>query len=338
MVTILKRPVTLLGRSLEVERLAKEELLRFESNSSTRVWSAESLPQRKEMHELGPLLQQGETDRITALVEGSLATELTETIYVAEGLQASGSNRVSRSFYEDFWGPQERRHWQALELCLTDSGLRTPRQVEIYSQECRAADPWSFKKQTGYSGYDRIFATAYARFQELQTKLTYLGMADSIWREYAFQLDSVGKWAGIGGVLRTIAIDEGAHEAFFLRMMRIYLRYFPERALDALVWVLKGYKMPVVVIPNAAEFISAVIWAKLYDPRWVVDEVFAGTKGLGLENRLAVRNALVNFGHLLDRDDVVLELPGKSIGTVPEGCSTYRLLENGSFVLAKAAA
>lgn len=341
MVTILGKPKTLEGRNLAVQRYAREELARFEAKSKRRKWVAENLNQRREMAQWGSILKVGETGKVRDLLLGSFATELTEPIYVEEALRASGSNRVYQRFYEDFWGPQEERHWKALKLCLSDSELMTHEQIRIYSNECSEADPWSFEKQTGHKGYDIVWATAYALLQEGQTKLTYIGMCEAIWEQYGSPRDASGRklYPAICGVIRLIYRDEGAHQAFFLHMMRIYLRYWPDRALEALAGVIQGYMMPVVFIPNADRFVEAVIWAKLNAPRWVLKSVInEGTKSLGLHDRKATRRALKNFGSLFDGVDAVVQLPGKPFDDVPEGCPVYELALDGSFVLVKAAA
>ncbi|MCH8821567.1 hypothetical protein IID23_03510 [Patescibacteria group bacterium] len=332
--------ITLVGRTNEVKRLAGLELERFMKLSKQRAWNPEQLPQRREMFDLGYLLQSGETNKVTSLLLGSFATELTEPIYVREGLKAAGDNLTSRIFF-GAWGEQERCHHQGLEKCLEDSGLMTSTQIVDYKHECAEAPPWSFYNQTGHDDYDIVWATAYALLQEGQTRLTYTGIREAVWVQYGSPRDTASgrkQYPGVCGVLGLIATDEGAHQAFFLRMMRIYLRFFPDRALEALTGVIKGYSMPVVHIPNAEEFMYAIISAKLYSAKWVMTDVqHTATKSLGLENRKAARAAFRNFGGLLD-EDAVVQILGEKIEMVPEGCTVYDLNTQGEFVRVKAVA
>ena len=335
-VELKKEPITAVGKNLAVKRESRGIFDEFAHQSVGRSWVAEHLPQRREMAELGHLLQRDETGWLKNLLLGELATEVSEPHYVQAGINASGKDYNSISFYTNFWGPQERRHGAALRLALLDSGLMSPDQIHVYLRECEVSDPWTFEKQTGHAGDDIIYGIAYAVAQEAQTKLTYRETKRIVWSQYGSPVDPQTQrklYPGVCGVLEVIALDEGAHQGFFLNMMRIYLRYWPDRALEALTEVFHGYTMPVVHIPNAEEFMDAVIKAKLAGPRWVVTEIHnAVAQLLGLERRSAIGRAMRNFGRLLDGENAVVQLPGKKIDEVPEGCVVYEMHTDGTFV------
>ena len=336
MVELKREPITAAGKSLAVKNASREVFERFAALSDRRSWVAQYLPQRKAMGELGPLLRRDESGWVRNLLSGALATEYSEPHYVQVGIHASGKDSASRSFYENFWGPQERRHWEALRLGLLDSGLMTADEVHVYLRECEESDPWTFEKQTGHSGDDVVWLTAYAAGQEGETNLIYRQSMKIVWEQYGSPRDAETnriQYPGLSGVLQLIAEDEGAHQGFFLQMMRIYLRYWPDKALEALAGVFNGYKMPVVHIPNPEEFLDAVIRAKLGHPRWVVAEVLTPVaQRLGLESRSAAARALRNFGDLFDNENAVVQIAGKKIDDVPEGCVVYEMHPDGSFV------
>ena len=114
-----RNPITLEGKTLAVARVTGEEYQRFALQSEGREWDPGNLPVlRGQMVALGHHLRADETHWVRRLVAGSLAIELHEPDYVSEGVAASGKSVASKGFYEDFWGPQEQRHWKALKLCL----------------------------------------------------------------------------------------------------------------------------------------------------------------------------------------------------------------------------
>ena len=76
-----------------------------------------------------------------------------------------------------------------------------------------------------------------------------------------------------------------------------------------------------------------MIRAKLGHPRWVIAEVLNPVaQRLGLESRSAAGRALRNFGDLFDNENAVVQIPGKTVYDVPEGCVVYEMHPDGSFV------
>ena len=157
-----------------------------------------------------------------------------------------------------------------------------------------------------------------------------------IWEEYGSPTDGDGRreFPAIAGAIRFPETDEGAHEANFTNIVRIYMKYFPELALDALLKVSNHYKLPVVQLPNAEEFISCVLAAGMGNPRDVINEVVnPSLSRMGLENRQALRTAAKNFSSL--PEDAFVQVAGKRLPGVPENAKVYDMLPTGEFQLSQ---
>ena len=334
MITIVPGPLT-----LEAKRAAIQKEVRaifesyFAKAATTRVWFPARLPQRNEMAKYGSRV----SDETRDILLGFLGVESFVDDYVAQGIQVAGNSATVREIYIQ-WGFEEKRHGQTLRHCLIDSGLYPQDWVDRYLTEC-AEDQWTFERQTGYEATP-LLASAYAIFQERQTRKNYTIMRMRLWEEYGRPEDRAGRrlFPAIAGAIRFVETDEGAHEAHFSNLTSVYLKYMPDQTLEALMKVSSHYRMPIIQIPNGEEFVRAVHSIGMDSPRDVISQVMTpALTSMGLESRLALRKAVENFKNM--PEGAVLQLPGKPIEDLPEGTASviYEMKPTGEFVLVGAA-
>ena len=293
------------------------------------MWFPDRLKERSEMADYGHFM----SDETKEMLLGFLGIESYVDDYVFDGITNAGDNLTTRGLYIQ-WGFEERRHGQTLRHCLIDSGLYTREFVDAYLAEA-AEYQWTFLTQTGYEA-EPLTAAAYAIFQERQTRWNYTHLRKHIWEEYGSPANSEGHpvYPAVAGALRYPEIDEGAHEANFTNIVRIYMKYFPDLALEALMQVSAHYRMPVVQLPNAEEFIRCVLAAGMGDPRSVINDVMnPALQRMGLTDRTALRKAVENFRSLPEH--AVVHLQGKPLSDVPDNkdIAVYEMLPSGDFLL-----
>jgi hypothetical protein len=208
--------------------------------------------------------------------------------------------------------------------------MYTQKEMDEYYYEC-SQDTWTFTKQTGCEPSPERGA-AYAIAQERQTKRNYQGLQKRIWEEYGSPADASGRpvYPAIAGVCRLLASDEGFHEGVFREITRAYLRFWPDKALQAMWDVYEKYRMPIVKLPNAEAFIDAVLSTGIDSARAVITEVLTPTyESMGLESRNALRRAAKESW---DLPDGAVLLVGDETSEVPEGAIAYRMNPDGSLV------
>lgn len=333
MVTVVPGPFSLEGKQAAVQKEVKENYeTYFAKASKTRMWFPDRLTERDEMARYGHLISP-ETKEILL---GFLGVESFVDDYVFGGIRAAGDSISTRALYIQ-WGFEERRHGQTFRHSLIDSGLYTQEYVDHFLAET-AETHWTFMAQTGYEETP-LLAAAYAIFQERQTRWNYTHIRMRIWEEYGSPTDQNGNriYPAIAGAIRYPEIDEGAHEANFANITRIYLKYFPDLTLDALAKVSSHYKMPVVQLPNAEAFVRCTLAAGMGDARQVINEVMNPVlKRMGFSDRQALRKAVKNF-HFLP-ENAVVHFQGKPLdGIVPDtDTPVYEILPSGDFILSSA--
>jgi acyl-[acyl-carrier-protein] desaturase len=95
----------------------------------------------------------------------------------------------------------------------------------------------------------------YTVFQERATQLNYVNLglvAKGEWEHEAFKNDEDPVLAEM---CKHIAADEAAHYNFFLEGARLFLYYFPEKAVECMADVLRHFAMPARdIIPNYDKF------------------------------------------------------------------------------------
>jgi hypothetical protein len=330
LVEILPGPFTLKGKQAAVQKEVRENYdTYFAKAATTRMWFPDHLEQRDEMPKYGHLI----SDDTKELLLGFLGVESVVDDYVFSGINAAGDSLATKALYVQ-WGYEERRHGQTFRHALIDSGLYTQEYIDKFLTET-AEYHWTFEEQTGYEE-SPLLGAAYAIYQERHTRWNYTATRMRIWDEYGSPTDANGKrvFPAIAGAIRFPEIDEGAHEANFLNIVRIYMKYFPDQALDALNKVSHHYTMPIVQLPNADEFIKSVLAAGMADARDVINNIMnPSLQKMGLENRRALRNAVNNFRNL--PENAVVHMQNNPLdGMVPDNeTQVFEMLPSGDFIL-----
>ena len=286
-------------------------------------WVAKHLPQRAEMRRYADYVSPESRE----ILIGDFGVESFVEDYAQSAISASGDSKATMQTYVQ-WVFDETRHSNALWYCLTDSGLCTTEELDAYKDEC-GRDTWTFERQTGHEGTP-VRAAAYAIAQERQTKKNYHEMQKRIWGEYGSPTDSDGKavFPAIAGVCQTLSIDEGFHEGVFRQITRAYLKYWPDRALQAMWDVYEKYRMPIVKLPNAEAFIDAVLTTGIDSPRAVVKDVLEPTyNAMGLEGRGALRRAARESWDLPEGS--VLQIGEEPPENLSEGAVPYVMASDG---------
>jgi len=315
-------PWTQKGREIAIEKAVAEVYARYFARGPK--WVAKHLPQRAEMAEYSERV--GEESREMLL--GDFGVESFIEDYALWATYATGESTATGQIYTQ-WVSDETRHSRALWFCLVDSGLYTQQQVDEYYHQC-SEDVWTFERQTGHEPTPARGA-AYAIGQERQTKRNYQGLQKRVWEEYGSPHDGNGKpaYPAIAGVCRTLATDEGFHEGVFREITRIYLRFWPDKALQAMWDVYEKYRMPIVKLPNAEAFIAAVLSTGIDSARAVISEVLTPTyASLGLESRAAVKRAARESWDL--PDGAVLQVSDDLPDYISEGAIPYKMNPDGS--------
>ncbi len=321
MVYTMSTPWTMQGRENAIQKAVAAVYERYFAKGPR--WVAKHLPQRAEMRKYGEYVSPESRE----ILIGDFGVESFIEDYAEQAINASGDSKATMQTYVQ-WVFDETRHSNALWYCLTDSGLCTEKELDAYKDEC-GKDSWTFERQTGHEGTP-VRAAAYAIAQERQTKKNYHEMQKRIWGEYGSPTDPDGKavFPAIAGVCQTLSIDEGFHEGVFRQITRAYLKYWPDKALQAMIDVYEKYRMPIVKLPNAEAFIDAVLSTGIDSPRAVVKDVLEPTyNAMGLEGRGALRRAARESWDLPEGS--VLQIGEEPIEGISEGAIAYVMASDG---------
>ena len=324
----MSNPWTLEGRNTAIQKAVGEIYARYFARGPR--WVAKHLPQR--LHMLDYARRVSPESREILL--GDFGVESFIEDYAVMAIQASGDSLSTRHIYTQ-WVYDEMRHSKALWYCLTDSGLYSHKEMSEYSYQC-GQDVWTFERQTGHEATPERGA-AYAIAQERQTKRNYQAMQKRLWQEYGCPKDTEGRavYPAIAGVCGLLAIDEGFHEGVFREITRVYLRFWPDKALQAMWDVYERYRMPIVKLPNAEAFVAAVISTGIDSARQVVTEVLDPTyAAVGLESRAALRRAARESWDL--PEGAVIQIGDELLPDISAGATPFRMNPNGSLVPAAA--
>jgi hypothetical protein len=315
-------PWTLEGRNNAIQKAVAAIYERYFAKGPR--WVAKHLPQRNQMRDWSGKLSQESRE----ILLGDYGVESFIEDYAVMAIRASGDSKATRQTYTQ-WVFDENRHSRALWYCLVDSGLYSQREMDEYTDQC-GQDTWTFERQTGHEATPERGA-AYAIAQERQTKKNYQDMQRRIWGEYGSPVDAAGRpvYPAIAGVCQTLSIDEGFHEGVFRQITRAYLRYWPDKALQAMWDVYERYRMPIVKLANAEAFIEAVLSTGIDSPRQVIKEVLEPTyQSMGLENRGALRRAARESWDL--PEGAVLQVGDEPLEELPAGSIAYTMSPNGA--------
>jgi len=319
----MSNPWTIEGRYLAIQKAVGDVYEQYFAKGPR--WVAKHLPQRKEMGDYADKM----SDDTKEILLGDFGVESFIEDYAVMAINASGDSLSTRQIYTQ-WVFDENRHGKALWYCLADSGHYTQAELDEYHYEC-GQDVWTFERQTGHEATPERGA-AYAIAQERQTKRNYQKLQKRIWEEYGNPMDANGRpvYPAISGVCQTLATDEGFHEGVFRKITRAYLRFWPDKAIQAMWDVYEKYRMPIVKLPNAEAFIEAVLSTGVDSPRDVITNVLKPTyEGLGFESRAALKRAARDSWDL--PENAILVLDDETPDDLPAGTEPYRVNHNGTF-------
>lgn len=323
MVYTMSTPWTSGGRNTAIQKAVGEIYERYFANGPR--WIAKHLPQRNQMRDYASRL----SNESREILLGDFGVESFIEDYAQMAIQASGDSKATRQTYTQ-WIFDEMRHSNALWFCLVDSGLYTQRAMDDYKYQC-GQDVWTFERQTGHEPTPEHGA-AYAIAQERQTKKNYRDMQQRVWQEYDCPRDTNERpvYPAIAGVLGTLATDEGYHEGVFRQITRVYLKFWPDKALRAMWDVYEKYRMPMVKLPNAEAFVDAVLSTGIDSPRAVVRDILQPTyESLGLESRAAVKRAAKGSWDL--PEGAVIQIGDTLDPDISEDAIPYRMNPDGTF-------
>ncbi len=324
MVYTANKPWTAQGRALAIEKAVGAIYERYFASGPR--WVAKYLPERSQMPEYGSKVSAHSREILLA----AFGVESFIDDYAILAIQGSGDSRSTRQTY-NLWISDETRHSKALGHCLVDSGLYSPGQLGEYLDGCDR-DFWTFERQTGYEATP-IRGAVYAMAQERQTKRSYREMQKRLWAEYGSPVDAANRplFPAISGVCRTLSIDEGFHEGVFRQIARVYLEFWPDKALQAMWEIYRRYRMPVVKLPNAEAFMDAVLATGIDSAQSVVREILSPTySAMGLESRAALKRAAKESWDL--PDGAVLQVGSELSPDLSEGAIPYKMNPDGSLL------
>ena len=322
MVYQMNNPWTQRGRNTAIQKAIAEIYARYFARGPR--WVAKHLPQRAQMPEYASTVSTESRE----ILLGDFGIESFIEDYAVMAIKASGDSASTRQIYTQ-WIYDETRHSRALWYCLIDSGLYSQRELDEYYYQC-SQDVWTFERQTNHEATPERGA-AYAIAQERQTKRNYTSMQKRLWEEYGCPKDDGGTpvFPAISGVCRTLATDEGFHEGVFREITRVYLRFGPEKALQAMWDVYERYRMPIVKLPNAEAFVAAVLSTGIDSARVVVSDVLNATyAAMGLESRAALRRAARESWDLPEA--AVIQIGDIPLSDLSEDAIPYRMHPDGS--------
>ncbi len=223
-------------------------------------------------------LGQSHSDELIAIVEGFYAVEQYAPDYTTELTHLARAD-YGRSHFQLRWGAEEEKHADLWRNILLFSRRRSREQIERYTDDLRAS-AWTLPFDCP------IRAILYTVFQERATQFNYMNLAkvargESDKPQFAGDADPL-----LAEACKVIAVDEAAHYNFFLEGARLYLYYYPEETLAALVDVLRNFTMPAArIIPNYDAFIKTLYDGGIFGPRQYAREVVpAALSLLGVES------------------------------------------------------
>jgi acyl-[acyl-carrier-protein] desaturase len=164
---------------------------------------------------------------VATVVESFCAVELYLPDYVAKALPMIRQNRGWAWFHVN-WGYEESKHSLALGDWLLRSGARTEAQMADLENEVFAHE-WNLPEDSP-SGM-----LIYAMAQELATWVNYRRLRRHVEREGDPALERI---------LQLIAVDERAHHAYYLGVVKVFLELDRQATVEQLRRVLHTFAMP----------------------------------------------------------------------------------------------
>lgn len=244
---------------------------------------------------------------LLTIVEGFYGVEQYAPDYTSELIRLVRRD-YGRAQFQMRWGAEEEKHSDLWRNVLLFSGARTPKWLEDYTGELRA-NAWVAPHD------DPLRMLLYTVIQERATQMYYLNVlkvarGESDKPQFAGDTDPI-----LAQVARTIAVDEAAHYAFFLEGARLFLYYYPEETLEALVDVLSAFAMPALShLPDSEHLGKTIYEGGVFDGRiYSRDVVRTAVKNLGVTSLRAVEKGVARTRRVPNGDGAVLAAAGEGI-------------------------
>lgn len=275
-----KIPVGLLTRE-EKDRLIERGMLGLHRwyvsrSQQTRNWNPDTTFDWR-------ALRKDHSPEMNHILEGFFAVEQYVPDYVTKLLHVIRKDH-GRSHFHIRWGSEEEKHAELWYNSVLFSQYRSPKWLKEYMFNLREREydmPWE----------DPVHMLFYTVFQERATQVNYLNTAVIARGQGELKGDADPVLAHAAQV---IAVDEAAHYNFFLEGARLYLYYYPTKALEAMVDVIRHFSMPAGdIIPNFARFTETVHRVGIYGPReHAKDVVQHALDNLGVAGRKALETGI----------------------------------------------
>lgn len=239
-------------------------------------------------------LGKNHSPELLTIIEGFYGVEQYAPDYTSELIRLVRKS-YGRSQFQLRWGAEEEKHADLWRNVLLFSGARTPAWIERHTEALRDA-AWTAPHD------DALRMLLYTVVQERATQMYYLnvlkiarGQSDK--PQFAGDADPVLARAALA-----IAVDEAAHYAFFLEGARLFLYYYPEETLAALVDVLKTFAMPAVALLPDGETLARTIYESgVFDGRILSRDVMkAMLSNLGVTSLRAVERGVARTRQVPD--------------------------------------
>lgn len=237
---------------------------------------------------------QNHSTEILIIIEGFYAIEQYAPDYTVELTRLARSN-YGRSQFQLRWGAEEEKHSDLWRNALLFSGMRTPHDIEQYTADLRA-NSWTLPFDAP------LQMILYTVIQERATQLNYLNLlkiaqGKSDKPQFAADADPL-----LAKACATIAKDEAAHFDFFLEGARLFLYYYLEETLIALVEVMRSFMMPAHdLLPDYEKFVRTIYDGGVFDRRkHSRDVVQVALKALGIESMRFIENGIAQMRRVPD--------------------------------------
>jgi acyl-[acyl-carrier-protein] desaturase len=241
-------------------------------------------------------IRKDHSPELLSIIEGYFAVEQYTPDYTS-GLTQLVRRNYGRSNFQIRWGAEEAKHADLWRNVLLFSGARRPEWIERYTDDLRG-NSWTLPWE------DPLHMLLYTVIQERATQLNYLNTARVARGESAKGWLANDADPVLADVARTIAVDEAAHYNFFLEGARLYLYYYPEETLQALVDVLRNFTMPASdIVYNYDAFTKVLYEADIFGRRkYVRDVVQTALDNLGVANIKTVEAGIKRSRRVPDED------------------------------------
>jgi acyl-[acyl-carrier-protein] desaturase len=242
---------------------------------------------------------------LITIIQGFYGVEQYAPDYTSELIRLVRRD-YGRAQFQMRWGAEEEKHADLWRNVLLFSHARSSEWIAQYTSDLRAA-AW----EAPYD--DAIKMLLYTVIQERATQMYYLnvlkvarGQNDK--PQFAEDADPILAQAAL-----LIAVDEAAHYSFYLEGARLFLYYYPDETLAALVDVLRDFAMPALdLLPNTDALARTIYEGGVFDGRILSrDVVKAALNNLGIASIRAVERGVAKTRRVPDENGVQKQTMGE---------------------------